>query len=601
MQTGTVFRGGGAHAAVVFEALCATKTLRLEDIFVWDDAPSVHQVLSELKHVRTCEEAQHHAAKYETLEVIVPIGDPKIRASLVDQVRSSFSSPLRFPTIVHTSAYISPSATLGEGVFVGPQAVVHTNARVGSFCIVNSGAIVEHDCILEPFATLNPHSVLGGATTLKRGAVLGLNASVRDHVTVACGVVIGMGGAVVQSQQRENVTLIGVPCKPKMVKRDNSVGPSATAVSWCLKKDFSLARFDAYLKPSVAKGHLTNDGPLQQVAAGKVQALLRTTRPALLASNGTAALHALAAGLEIKLGKRLRWATQAFTFPSSIQGPLCTSIIVDVDKDTLFPHLAELERVADSIDGVVATNVFGLQGGILEMEQWCQARGKLLVFDNAATSFGFLSDGRSIHDAGDGAIVSLHETKPIGRGEGGVVFVSQENMAFVHQAMNFGFDVKAPIHIPHRFASNWRMSDVAAAALCDHWDSVIEQKWIERQKDLLNVVEPLLLSFGFCLLPKPTYPTLVSCLFVRLQKVLTDDQLDNIVARLSRCVPSIEAKRYYRPLAADAATAWEVFRTSICLPFHIGLTKDLIQHSLRSLRVAVDAVTCAEVKTNMAK
>ena len=42
---------------------------------------------------------------------------------------------------------------------------------------------------------------------------------------------------------------------------------------------------------------------------------------------------------------------------------------------------------------------------------------------------------------GDGSIISLHETKPLGRGEGGAVFVSAEMVPFVHKALNFGYDI----------------------------------------------------------------------------------------------------------------------------------------------------------------
>lgn len=588
MRRAFLIRGGGGHGAVVYEALRAT--LDEVEVIVWDDAQQVHPLLGGLTRVRTQKDAQQMAAQYATLDVMVAIGNPILRAQLVDEVKSAFvSGPnLAFPNVIHKTAFVSPSAVLGEGVFVGPQAVINTQARVGSFCIINTGAVVEHDCILESFATLNPHAVLGGGVLLRKYVVLGLNASVRDHVVLTSGVVVGMGGVVVRNHESENATLLGVPCRPRNTIPSTNDAPGR--VRWCLRKEFSLERFGSYLAPSIAKSHLTNDGPLQSVAARKVQDLLHTKRLVLLAANGTAALHALAAGLEIKLGKRLRWATQAFTFPSSIQGPFCSAIVVDVEEDTLYPKVDALERIQDLIDGVVVTNVFGLQGSILEMEQWCKVHEKLLIFDNAATAVGLTVDGRCIHDVGDGAIVSLHETKPIGRGEGGAIFVSQELLPYVHQAINFGFDVQANVRVPHRFASNWRMSDVAAAALCDHWDRITEQGWVDCQSSLLQRVDALLPVFGFGWLPKPSYPTLASCLFIRLNVMLTDDQLDNIVARLLRSAPSVEAKRYYRPLSSEATTAWKVFRSTVCIPFHVGLTEDLIVHSLKSLRVAVDAV-----------
>ena len=51
------------------------------------------------------------------------------------------------------------------------------------------------------------------------------------------------------------------------------------------------------------------------------------------------------------------------------------------------------------------------------------------------------SEQNSNNAIGDGSIISLHETKPIGRGEGGAVFVSSDMAPFVHKALNFGYDI----------------------------------------------------------------------------------------------------------------------------------------------------------------
>ena len=52
-------------------------------------------------------------------------------------------------TIVHSTAYVSNTATLKEGVMVLPNCVINTNCLVEQGCIINCGAIVDHDCVLE--------------------------------------------------------------------------------------------------------------------------------------------------------------------------------------------------------------------------------------------------------------------------------------------------------------------------------------------------------------------------------------------------------------------------------------------------------------------
>lgn len=188
-------------------------------------------------------------------------------------------------------------------------------------------------------------------------------------------------------------------------------------IRWCPLKPWDHQAFQQTLQPSLDKRQLTNGGPLQAVLAAKLQALTQSARRVLPAASGTAALHSLVAGWSIKLGRPLRWATQAFTFPSAMQGPLFDSIVVDQDPVLGGPSLKALEAIVGTIDGVIVTNPFGLQTAISTYEAWCKDKGLLLLFDNAASAVGFVEGRSSIHDAGDGAFISLHETKPIGRGE----------------------------------------------------------------------------------------------------------------------------------------------------------------------------------------
>lgn len=56
---------------------------------------------------------------------------------------------ISIPTLVHSTAYVSPTAKLGEGVMVLPKALINTDCEVKRGCIVNCGCIVDHGCVLE--------------------------------------------------------------------------------------------------------------------------------------------------------------------------------------------------------------------------------------------------------------------------------------------------------------------------------------------------------------------------------------------------------------------------------------------------------------------
>ena len=354
-------------------------------------------------------------------------------------------------------------------------------------------------------------------------------------------------------------------------EEDSEQEQASPRTRWTFQKPMSQERFFRYLQPSLNKGHVTNGGPLQAVLQEKLLDFVGLPkvagREAVLACNGTAALHALVVGLSLQKQRPLSWVTQAFAFPSSCQGPLETAKIVDIDKTLKGPSLQVLEATKDTFDGVIVTNMFGLQvEGMVQYEKWCKANGKLLLVDNAATPLGTLQDGRNIHQVGDGSMVSLHETKAIGRGEGGVVFVDHALAPFVHQAINFGYKTSDKIRVHDASCFNGKMSDIAAAAICDHLDYMTENRWKETFEEKTHRAVKLLDDTSFKLALPVHSPTLLSCLFMDLGVPCADVALE----KLMDC--GVEAKRYYTPMLSreEAPEAWKWFDRTICLPFHMG-------------------------------
>lgn len=138
---------------------------------------------------------------------IPAIGDNDARRSVFARIEQLGGTVVN---IVHPSAAVSPSATLGRGVYIGPQAVVNAHATVGDGCIVNTAAVVEHHCTLGAFVHMAPGAVLGGGVHIGAGTLLGLGCRVLPRVSIGARCVVG-SGAVVTRPAEDAHTLLGVP------------------------------------------------------------------------------------------------------------------------------------------------------------------------------------------------------------------------------------------------------------------------------------------------------------------------------------------------------------------------------------------------------
>ena len=162
LKTEIILIGGGGHALVVAEAAQAAH-LGVAG-FVDDTADPLLARLGVARHLGPLSVLGQFSHA-----VILCVGDIAARRRLA-------ASGLRLSpaaTVVHPAAWVSPSATLGGGVFVGPGAVVHTRARIGDHAIINSGAIVEHECVVGAHAHIAPGAALGeclGGPGRARGA-----------------------------------------------------------------------------------------------------------------------------------------------------------------------------------------------------------------------------------------------------------------------------------------------------------------------------------------------------------------------------------------------------------------------------------------------
>ena len=140
--------------------------------------------------------------------IIISIGDNKVRKAIHDKFQLNLAPPL-----IHPSAIVSPSASIGNGTVIMPNAVVNAAVSIGKNCIINTAAVVEHDCAVHDYVHMSPKSSLAGGVIIKEGAHVGINATIIQSVCIGLWSTIG-AGAVVLDDIPDCCTAVGIPAKP---------------------------------------------------------------------------------------------------------------------------------------------------------------------------------------------------------------------------------------------------------------------------------------------------------------------------------------------------------------------------------------------------
>jgi acetyltransferase EpsM len=193
--------GAGGHATVVvstlLEAGYEVAGLFDDDLALNGQRVLGYEVLG--KPEDTAARGLHYA--------IMGVGDNRARYQMVRRLPH-----LDCLTVIHPSAYVHGSSSLGHGTVVMMGCIIGPEATVGAHTIINTKVVVGHHCTLEDFVHIAGSSHLGGSTTVATGAFLGMGTIINPGKRVGAWATIGSGGVVVNDIP-PHVTAVGVPAR----------------------------------------------------------------------------------------------------------------------------------------------------------------------------------------------------------------------------------------------------------------------------------------------------------------------------------------------------------------------------------------------------
>ena len=190
-----ILYGAGGHCFAVVELIRSLS--EFEPTAIYDDAPSLQEVLG----ISVIKNSERIA---ENTSLCISVGDNKAR-KLISQKLDG-----KYPTFIHESATVYPSASIGRGTLVFPNSVVDAAAQVGDFCIINNNATVSHNVLVSNFCHIAINAAIAGGVSIGEGSLIGAGSTILPKINIGKWAIIG-AGAVVTKDVPDFAVVIGQP------------------------------------------------------------------------------------------------------------------------------------------------------------------------------------------------------------------------------------------------------------------------------------------------------------------------------------------------------------------------------------------------------
>lgn len=169
---------------------------------ILSDLPKVHSSVDSVQAI-------------DQKQVIICIGDAHARHRILLELRDK---NIKLGTLVHSSAYVSDNAKIGNGSIICPFAFIGPFASVGANCAINVGAIVGHDAVLGESTVLSPGADINGRAETGKAAFVGAGAILHPKARLGAFGKLS-AGSVLNIRVDDGFLMHGNPAKGRQMFR----------------------------------------------------------------------------------------------------------------------------------------------------------------------------------------------------------------------------------------------------------------------------------------------------------------------------------------------------------------------------------------------
>jgi acetyltransferase EpsM len=186
--------GGGGHSKVIIDCLLMNKNYKIKGIL--DDVP-LKKTYKNIPYLGVINSYLSYLK--DNCFFIIAIGDLIVRQKLINSMNH-----VNWINVIHPSAIISDSVSLGLGIYIGPNVVINADTTIEDHCIINTGSIIEHDVKINKNVHLAPRTTVCGGVNIGENTFVGsgtiiINKRKQEFISIGNNNFICAGSTIVNS------------------------------------------------------------------------------------------------------------------------------------------------------------------------------------------------------------------------------------------------------------------------------------------------------------------------------------------------------------------------------------------------------------------
>ncbi len=149
-------------------------------------------------------EKTYPPSEYDAFAAVGYTNMNKVREDLYNQCKDKGYRMANY--ISSRCSYLSQFQP-GDNCFILEDNTIQPFVKIGNNVVLWSGNHIGHDVIIEDHNFITSHVVVSGFVTIKRNCFLGVNATIRDGITIAPETLIAAGAIIMKDTEEKGVYL----------------------------------------------------------------------------------------------------------------------------------------------------------------------------------------------------------------------------------------------------------------------------------------------------------------------------------------------------------------------------------------------------------